>query len=263
MKNYIFTLEEIEYLLIKHNCEYLYGFHDSFVRYDREKVELRFEKIADTLEEKNYISRDFKGNLSFKEDIEEILDIIINVEVYYDINVIDVDVVMEKYRIYKKQNSFVVIRIFTNDKNELDFNNLVVYNISNDIFCEKVERQIDKLLKYEDVSGFTNIYIPTSLYNEITKLDENKFLEKVNAKNEDEKNSYQILYKVANRCNKIISVTQTDMSKRRSSVHMYINGLKKTLCLELKINYENNKWAVSALDKGIQKNEILKLFELE
>ena len=262
MEKYTFTLEEIEYLLVKNNCEYFYGFYDTFMKYDREKVDLKFEKIAEGLENKKIISRDFKGNITCSENIDEILDNIINVEIFYDINVIDVDKISEKYRIYRKENSFIVIKIISNDKNELDYENLSIFKISINNINNEAEKLIDKLLKYDSVNDFSYIEIPTYLYNEIMKMSEDKYFEKVKIENEKEQMAYKILHRVVSRCSKVISVTITDMKKRKSKSYMYVNGLKKLLCMEFKIDSDNNKWMINAVNKEVQNDEIRKILQV-
>ena len=91
MKYEHFTLEEIEYLLIVNKCEYLYGFKDSFIKYDKSIVKNIFDKIADGLEEHNLISRSFKGDITYDDDLKEAIDTIINVETYYDVTIIDLN----------------------------------------------------------------------------------------------------------------------------------------------------------------------------
>lgn len=260
MKKIVFTLEEIEYLLVKKKCTYLYGFHDSFIKFDRDRVGVKFEKIADGIEDKGIISRDFKGNISCNKDIEEILDTIINVEKYYDINIIDVDRVNEKYRIYKNQDSYVVIEISSNDRDELDFDNLSVACINEENLKAEAEKKVDKLLKYDSVSDFTSFELPTYLYKEITKIGEEKFLEKLESEGISAKDSATIFHRTVNRCSKVISITITDMVARKTKTYMYINGLRKLFCLEFKITQGNNKWIISVVNKDKQDVEMSKIF---
>ena len=80
--------------------------------------------------------------------------------------------------------------------------------------------------------------------------------------NEKEQMAYKILHRVVSRCSKVISVTITDMKKRKSKSYMYVNGLKKLLCMEFKIDSDNNKWMINAVNKEVQNDEIRKILQV-
>ena len=43
---------------------------------------------------------------------------------------------------------------------------------------------------------------------------------------------------------------------------MYVNGLKKLLCMEFKIDSDNNKWMINAVNKEVQNDEIRKILQV-
>lgn len=260
MKYEHFTLEEIEYLLIVNKCEYLYGFKDSFIKYDKSIVKNIFDKIADGLEEHNLISRSFKGDITYDDDLKEAIDTIINVETYYDVTIIDLNKVSKKYRIYELSKKYVVIEVLANDKGILDFNDLTMHLYDYNDFKKAILKLIDKNFKFsENNKNELEINIDAELYKKITKMSEEEFLSKVSGTNDEERIIFEDLYTVVNRNDKVISVAITHMKKRTSKVYMYINGAKKVFKLMFKINGEKHKWTAKELYKEMIDDEVEKV----
>ena len=263
MKRENFTLEEIEYLLILNKCEYLYGFKDSFIKYDKSIVKNVFEKIAEGLEERNLISRSFKGEVKYSDNLKDIIDIIIRVENYYDITIIDLDKVSIKYRIYETKSKYVIIEALANDKGILDFDNLVLYFYNYDDIKKASIKIVEKNFRFdENCNDNSEISIGVLLYKEIPKLSEEAFLKKIKCENDTEKETFKSLYNVVNKNDKVMSIAITNMKDRKSTVYMYVNGLKKVFRMAFKINGENHKWLVQEISKSQIENEIDKILKL-
>ena len=260
MSNINISLEELEYLLIKNKCEYLFGFPDAFIKIDRSEITKKFDRVADGLENQNLIKRSFKGETTYDKTIEKIIECIKSVDKYYDITIIDSNVVSKKYRIYENKEDYVVIEILGKGNSELDYSQMYIRIYDNTSLCDKANKLAEKLFKNCSQGNDKSIEIPSELYKKINKLTEEKFIDKYKDVSQEDLAALKVAHKTITYAEKILSVSMTDMKKKKSKVNMYVYGLKNLLAMEFEIKKEEYKWVTKQVDKSAFASEIKRIF---
>ena len=261
MNSICVSLEELEFLLIRNKCEYLFGFPDAFIKTERSEIAKKFDLLADNLESRNLITRSFKGETTYDDTIKRIIDDIIFVDKYYDITIIESNVVYKKYRIYKCKEDYVVVEIFSKGNSELDYSQIYLYLYDNKTLCDRANYIITKLFKDCSDKNDISIDIPSELYQSVNKLSEEKFIGKYKDVTDNEIKLIKTAYKTITYAEKVISFAVTDMKERKSKVYMYVYGLKNLLAMEFKMGKEEYKWCTSKIDNSIFEEEIKKVFK--
>ena len=255
------SLEELEFLLIKNKCEYLFGFPDAFIKIERSEVGKRFDILADSLESRNLINRSFKGDVTYDDTIKRIIDDIIAVDKYYDITIIESNVVNKKYRIYRYKDDYVVIEIFSTGNNELDYSQMYLYLYDKTTLYDRAKKLSNKLFKDCLVKNDTSVNISSELYQKINKLSEEKFVGKYKSASDNDIRVIKTVYKTITYAEKVLSFASTDMKERKSKVYMYVYGLKNILSMEFKMKKEEYFWITNQIDNSVFDDEIIKVFK--
>lgn len=263
MSNLCISLEDLEYSLIKYKCEFLYGFKDQFLKYDKNDIFIRFGKIADGLESQKLISRSFSGDITYDEEYKKILDTIINVKNFYEVSYIVNSFIIKKYRIYNVENDNVIIKISSNDENELDYHNMDISLLSSDnLLCE-----FEKFCELEKINPSDNIL------KDITSVS-NDYLERIKKnKTEDfSKIFHELSYipnELMNKLNKIIrnpvkviSIIKTNMTTRKSKVINYFYDLTSLIKMNFKIEGEKHNWVISEISKELLNDEFKQIIKI-
>lgn len=261
MNNISISLEELEFLLIKNKCEYLFGFPDAFIKIERTDVSKRFDIIADNLESRNLITRSFKGETTYDDTIRKVIDDIIAVDKYYDITIIESNVVNKKYRIYNSKDDYVVIEIFSKGNSELDYSQMYIYLYDKATLLDRADKVSNKLFKDCLEKNDISIDIPSELYQSINKLSEEKFIAKYKNASENDTKLIKTAYKTITYAEKVLSFAVTDMTERKSKVYMYVYGLKNLLAMEFKMEKKEYKWITKQIDNSEFDEEINKVFK--
>lgn len=263
MNSFNISLEDLEYSLIKYKCEFLYGFKDQFLKYDKNDIFIRFGKIAENLESQKLLSRSFSGDITYDEKYKQVLDAIINVENFYEISYVVNGSIIKKYRIYNINDNNVIIKISSNDENELDYNNLNISLISdNDLnygfekFCE-MEKIIPSNNILKDTLSVCNDYL--------VKIKKNKTEDFSKIFNEFSYNANELmnkLNKIIRNPVKYISILKTNMKTRKSKVRNYIYDLSSIIKMDFKIQGEKHNWIINELSKDLLNDEFKQIIEM-
>lgn len=261
MNNISISLEELEFLLIKNKCAYLFGFPDAFIKIERSEVSKKFDLLADNLESRSLITRSFKGETTYDDTIKKIVDDIISVDKYYDITIIDSNVVSKKYRIYKCKDDYVVIEIFSKGNSELDYSQMYLYLYDKATLIDRANKVSNKLFKECLGKIDASINIPSELYQSVNELSEEKFKGKFKDVTENDERIVKTAYKTITYAEKVLSFAVTDMKERKSKVYMYVYGLKNLLAMEFKMEKEEYMWKTRQIDNSLFDEEIKKVFE--
>lgn len=263
MSSLCISLEALEYSLIKYKCEFLYGFKDQFLKYDKNDIFIRFGKIADGLESQKLISRSFSGDITYDEEYKKILEIIINVEKFYEVSYIVNGFIKKKYRIYNVNNNNVVIKISSNEENELDYHNLDISLVSDD----NLNCGFEKFCDLEKINPSSNVLKDTiSVCNDyLVKIKKNKSEDFSKIFNEFSYNTNELmnkLNKIIRNHVKFISVLKTNMKTRKSKVRNYIYDLSSLIKMDFKIQGEIHNWVINELSKDLLNDEFKQIIEM-
>ena len=261
MKKVYLSLEELEYLLIMNNCEYIYGFPDAFIKIDRSKIERKFDDIAESLENHNYIKRNFKSETNYSDDILKLISIIKEVDVYYDINIIKSNIVDKKYRIYKHKNQFLFIEINSYSNNRLDFSQMCLSICDEKQILDEFPIVLNLLFKNINKKIDSNIFLTTDMYDKINKLNEEDFVKLLNYTNDNKLLLLKKIYKIITYEEIALSISKTDMKERKSKVIIYCYSMKDLIRMEFVKENKEYVWNINSIDESCFKEEAKKLFE--
>ena len=255
MNSITLTLEELEYLLIQNKCDYLYGFPDAFIKVEREVLYKTFDKIADDLEKREIIQRSFKGDIKFNDEVKNIIEIIKNVNKYFDISIIEMSEISKKYRIFNTDKAYVVIEVIGKGGNKLDYSQIYIKNLEKEELKINVKKVIDELYKVQNAKFTKQIIVKNDVYKQINKIDEDKFLSNYENTDAEDDGLLRLIYKTITYADRVLSVVVTDMDKRESKSYMYVSAFKNMIRMEFDKKRDDFRWITNQIDeKGFDKD---------
>ena len=260
MNSITLTLEELEYLLIQNKCDYLYGFPDAFIKIDREILYKTFDKIADDLESREIIQRSFKGDINYNDDIKNIIDIIKNVNKYFDISIIEMSEISKKYRIFNTDKAYVIIEVIGKGGDKLDYSQIYIKNVEKDDLKQNANKVLCELFKVQNMKFTKQIIVKNDVYKKINKLDEDKFLANYENTDAEDDGLLRLIYKTITYAEKVLSVVVTDMDKRESKSYMYVSAFKNMIRMEFDKKRDDFRWITSQIDAEMFSKDINLLF---
>lgn len=246
MNNYNLSAKDLMYLGIKQNKDFLYGFDDPFISFEKKNILEEFDKIAETLEQKKLIYRNFDGTIKTDEKLDTILNVIFEPSCFIDYKIIIDKLIIYRFLIYKRDQSIVVI--------ETDINqyNLTVKELQDEEYRKIIDEKIS--LKEKKILDGKTIKYPADKIDSLVNFkieDIEKILKEYDT---DEKYLIQIS-KLLNNNKSIHSVLSTDVYANKTNSYQIIELEESNILFELV--FDSDKYIYEIKD---YENKISNLF---
>lgn len=242
------ALEELEYMLVQNKCEYLYGLPDAFIKIDRKDIYKKFDQIADTLEARGLLTRSFKGGVTYDNNMEKIINVIKNVQKFYDITLIEMSEISKKYRIYAVDDEYVSMEILGEGGKKLDYSQIYIKYMNKMEIESNMKKSVKGLYKLNNKQYNQKLVIGSAIYKQLDKMKEDKFITYFKDIDSDKMDYIKMVYKTITYAEKVLSVVVTDMIKRDSNSYMYVSAFKNMVKMEFEKKVDNYFWNTSQID---------------
>lgn len=257
MNNIVMSLEELEYLLIKSKCLYLFGFRDVFLKYEKAELFRRFEKLSDDLEGKDFITCDIEG-IEIKEDKKELFENILKVEKYYDISVAKYGELIKKYRIFEYNKRFTIIEMQTNDNSIIDEKNIYLYSGDSSFVIDSIRKCLEKGYTIKSDTN-DNVEITNEYLESIKGISSKEFETLNKEKNIATSTVINNLYNTINNTKELLSISITDMKKRKSKVYLYLTNRDNLVAMSFKLKGAEHNWILTEMSDDTLKTDLTEI----